>query len=187
MSRRGPWTRPELHEILRRLSRARAERIKAGSHARIARVRLARLTGETQEGLAVESLAVLVTAVPVSLEVALERVERESPLLAEARAGVEAAEGDLVFHKADLWPSLALEVSAGSGRVVDVGTLEVRGGVQLAMALYEGGRKRSRLRGARSALGTAKQDLIAERERAEVQVRSELGPDREPGPRPEGF
>ena len=168
----GTLDQTEVYEIRRRLSKARAERIEAGSHARTSRVRLARLTGGTREGLAADSLAVLVAAVPASLDAAVVRVERESPLLAQARARADAAVGELAFREADLWPDLTLDISAGSGRVVDIETLEVKGGVQLAMALYEGGRKRSRLRGARSALETARQNLVAEKERAEVQVRS---------------
>ena len=168
----GTLDQTELYEIRRRLSRARAERIKAGSHARTSRARLARLTGEVREVLAADSLAVLVAAVPASLEAAVVRAERESPSLTQARARVEAAEGEEAFREADLWPDLTLDISAGSGRVVEIETLEVRGGVQLAMALYEGGRKRSRLRRARSAVETARHNLIAETERVEVQVRS---------------
>ena len=168
----GTLDQTELYKIRRRLSQAQAERIEAGAHARTSRMRLARLTGGHREHLDAESLAVLVASVPVSLDDALTRVERASPMLAQARARVDAAEGELAFRRADLRPSLTLEVNAGSGRVVDIETYEVAGGVQLGVTLYEGGRKRSRLRGAHSAVETARQSLIVERESAEIQVRS---------------
>ena len=168
----GTLDQTELYEIRRRLSQARAERIEAGAHARTSQMRLARLTGGHREALDAKSLAILVASVPASLDDVLMRVERESPLLAQARARAEAAEGELAFRKADLWPSLTLEVNAGTGRVVDIESYEVAGGVQLGMTLYEGGSKRSRLRGARSTVEIARQSLIAERELAEIQVRS---------------
>ena len=68
----GTLDRTELHEILRRLHRARAERIEAASHYRVARARLARLTGADRETLAATSLARLEAAAPPALEEALD-------------------------------------------------------------------------------------------------------------------
>ena len=168
----GTLDRTELHEIRRRHLQARAERIAAGSHARTSSMRLARLTGAYREDLDAGSLADLAAAVPTSLDEALARAERESPTLAQARARVEAVEGELAFRKADLLPSLTLEISAGSGRVVDIESFDVAGSVQLRIPLYEGGRKGARLAVARSAVATARHGATAERELAGIQVRS---------------
>ena len=168
----GALDKTELHEILRRLHRVRAKRIEAGSHYRISRARLARLTGADREDLAAVSLAHLEAAIPVTLKDALARAEGESPALGVARQRLEAAQGELIFRDADLLPILSLEVSAGAGEVGDVDTFDVGGGLNLAVPLYEGGRKRSRLRNARLAVETVRRELTAERERIEVQVRS---------------
>ena len=181
----GTLDQTELYEIRRRLSRARAERIKAGSHARTSRARLARLTGGGSGGIggrlvgcpgrrgSGESGSCCGTC-------------RTGIAVADAGACAGRSRGRRVeaFREADLWPDLTLDISAGSGRVVEIETLEVRGGVQLAMALYEGGRKRSRLRGARSAVETARHNLIADNGTGRGAGTVELGPGREPARAP---
>jgi len=168
----GTLDRTELHEILRRLHRARAERIEAASHYRVARARLARLTGADRETLAATSLARLEAAAPPALEEALAQAERESPALARARQRLEAARGELAFRKAELRPALNLESNTSTGRVCDIETFDSEGGINLSVPLYEGGLKRSRRRHARLAVETARRELTAERERIEVEVQA---------------
>ena len=76
----GTLDRTELFEVLRRLHQARAQRIEASSHYRVARARLARLTGLDHENLAPTSLAKMEMATPADLEYALNQAESRSPL-----------------------------------------------------------------------------------------------------------
>ena len=168
----GTLDRTELYEVLRRLHRARAERIEANSRYRVSRARLARLTGADRKTLAPASLATLELASPASLGAALARGELKSPALARARQRLEAAEGELVFRKAELWPTLSLEVNARAGKVGEINTRDIGGGVNLAMPLYQGGLKRSQLRSARLAVEIARRELTAERERVGIEVQS---------------
>ena len=168
----GTLDRTELYEVLRRLHRVRAGRIRADSHYRVAQARLARLTGVARNDLAITSLAALEAATPATLEDALARGERKSPILAQARQRLEAAEGELAFRKAELWPTLSVQVDASIGKVGPINTRDIGGGVNLDMPLYEGGLKRSKLRSARWAVETARRELTAERERIEIDVRS---------------
>ena len=168
----GSLDRTELFEVLRRLHQARAQRIEANSHFRVARAQLVRLTGADHDDLAPTSLAGLELATPASLEDALIRAENWSPSLARARMRLEAAEGELAFRKAELWPTLSLEVNASAGHVGPIDTRDIVGGVNLSVPMYEGGLKRSQLRGARLAVETARRDLSAERDQVEIDVRS---------------
>ena len=168
----GTLDRTELFEVLRRLHQARAQRIEANSHYRVARAQLVRLTGAAHDDLAPTSLAGLEVATPASLEAALNRAEGRSPSLARARMRLEAAEGELAFRKAELWPTLSLELNASTGNVGQIDTRDIVGGVNLSVPVYEGGLKRSQLRGARLAVETARRDLSAERDQVEIDVRS---------------
>ena len=85
---------------------------------------------------------------------------------------LEAAEGELDFRKAELWPTLSLEVNASAGHVGPINTRDIVGGVNLSVPMYEGGLKRSQLRGARLAVETARRELSAEREQVDINVRS---------------
>ena len=164
--------RTRLHQILRRLHEARAERIEAEARYRVARARLAQLTGANRPDLAPTSLLELEAATPTTLEDALSLADRQSPAVARARQRVESAAGNLAFRKAELWPTLSLEVDARIGNVGEINTRDVSGGVNLAMPLYEGGLKRSQLRGARLAMETAQRELTAQRETVDIEVRS---------------
>ena len=168
----GTLDRTELFEVLRRLHQARAQRIEASSRYRVARAQLARLTGADHDDLAPTSLAGLEVATPASLEYALNQAESKSPSLARARMRLEAAEGELAFRKAELWPVLSLEVNASTGNVGQIDTRDIVGGVNLSVPVYEGGLKRSQLRSARLAVETARRELTAEREQVEIDVRS---------------
>ena len=168
----GTLDRTELFEVLRRLHQARAQRIEAHSRYRVARAQLARLTGLDHESLAPTSLAGLELATPANLEYALNQAENQSPSLLRARMRLEAAEGELDYREAELWPTLSLEVNASAGHVGPIDTRDIVGGVNLSMPMYEGGAKRSQMRGARLAVETARRELSAEREQVDIDVRS---------------
>ena len=142
-----------LFEVLRRLHRARAERLEAHSHYQVARARLARLTGADRDDLALVSLSALALAAPANLQGALEQGERDSPALARARQRLEVAEGELAWRKAELWPLLSLQADASMGKVGEISTRDVSGVLNLEVPLYEGGLKRAQLRGARLGCG----------------------------------
>ena len=141
----GTLDRTELFEVLRRLHQARAQRIEAHSRYRVARAQLARLTGLDHESLAPTSLAGLELATPADLEYALNQAENQSPSLLRARMRLEAAEGELDFRKAELWPTLSLEVNASAGHFGEIDTRDIVGGVNLSVPVYEGGLKRSQV------------------------------------------
>lgn len=180
----GALDRTELFEVLRRQHQARALRLEASSRYYVARAQLARLTGSDHEKLAPGSLAALELATPASLEYALDLAGNQSLSLLRARMRLEAAEGELAFRKAELWPTLSLEVNASTGNVGrgaasgprpsigEIHTTDMVAGVNLSMPLYEGGLKRSQLRGARLALETARWELSAEQEKVDIDVRS---------------
>ena len=168
----GTLDRTELFEVLRRQHQGRAQRIEANSRYRVARAQLARLTGSIHDNLAPTSLAGLELATPANLEYALNQAESQSPSLLRARMRLEAAEGELDYRKAELWPTLSLEVNASAGHVGPIDTRDIVGGVNLSVPMYEGGLKRSQLRGARLAVETARRELSAEREQVDINVRS---------------
>ena len=168
----GTLDRTELFEVLRRQHQARAQRIEAQSRYRVARAQLARLTGADHDNLAPTSLAGLEVATPANLDYALNQAEGRSPSLLRARMRLEAAEGELDFRKAELWPTLSLELNASAGHFGDIDTRDIVGGVNLSVPVYEGGMKRSQMRGARLAVETARRDLAAERELVDINVRS---------------
>ena len=168
----GTLDRTELFEVLRRQHQARALRIEADSRYRVARAQLARLTGSDHDKLVPGSLAGLDVATPTSLEQALNQSATRSPALLRARMRLEAAKGALAFRKAELWPTLSMEVNASTGNVGQIETSDVFGGVNISVPVYEGGVKRSRLRGARLAVETARRELSAQREQVDIDVRS---------------
>ncbi len=168
----GTMDRTELYEVLRRQHQARAQRIEANSRYRVARAQLARLTGADHDNLAPTSLAGLELVTPANMEEALNQAESRSPALARARMRLEAAEGELAFRKAELWPVLTLEVNASTGNVGQINTRDIVGGVNLSVPVYEGGLKRSQLRSARLAVETTRRELAAERDQVEIDVRS---------------
>ena len=164
--------RTQLYQILRRLHEARATRIEADARYRVARTQLAQLTGANRPALAAASMLNLEAITPATLEDALSLAERQSPSVARARQRVESAAGNLAFRKAELWPTLSLELGANVGNVGEINTRDINGGVNLAMPLYEGGLKRSQLRGARLAVETAQRDLAAQRATVDMDVRA---------------
>ena len=168
----GTLDRTELFEVLRRRHQAKALRIEARSRYRVAKAQLSRLTGSSHDSLAPTSLAGLELVTPANLEYALNQAESRSPSLLRARMRLEAAEGELDFRKAELWPTLSLEVNASAGHFGQIDTRDIVGGVNLSVPIYEGGLKRSQLRGAKLAVETARRELTAEREQIDIDVRS---------------
>ncbi len=168
----GILDRTELHELRLRLSQARAKRVTASSEYRVARARLAQLTGADRPVLSASSLAHLREAVPPALDEALQRARNGSPGRVAALRRLEATEGELTFRKADLLPSLSLDARVQTGRVGDIRTFDMGGGVRLSVSLYEGGEKRARRRRAIFAVEVARRELTAEWERIEIAVQS---------------
>ena len=168
----GTLDQTELYEILRRLHRTRAKRVEAGAQYRVQQATLARLTGATRKNLLMDSLILLQQAMPANLEALLTHLERHSPELAQARQRLKAAKGDLIFQKAELFPNLNLLLNANTGHIDNIETLDINGGVNLEIPLYDGGVKRSRLRNARLAVQTVHRELRAERERIEIEVQA---------------
>ena len=165
--------RTEVHELARRRHRATAARLEAGARYRTARTRLARLTGTVQAEVAAESLEVLPAALPPSLDATLAQAVRQSPVLAQARARLAAAEAELAVRRAEFWPTLSVEVQARTGQVSAIDIFNVGSGLTLDIPLYEGGLLRAQVQTARAAVATAQWELAAEQERIETEARAQ--------------
>ena len=165
--------RTEVHELARRRHRATAERLEAGARYRMARTRLAHLTGTEHAAVAAESLEVLLAALPPSLDATLAKAVQQSPVLAQARARLGAAEAELAVRRAEFWPTLSLEVQARTGQVSAIDIFNVGSGLTLDVPLYEGGLLRAQVQTARAAVATARWELAAEQERVETEARAQ--------------
>ena len=169
----GALDRTQLLQILHRLHRARAQRIEADSLYRIARTRLARLTGADHDQLVVASVTLIKTTIPAGLDDALRLAERMSLVVAQARQRLKAAEEELIFRQAELMPVISFEVNASIAKVGNINTLDVGGSVNLFVPLYEGGLNRSQQRNARLAVETAQQELVSAQEQMVIEIRSQ--------------
>ena len=165
--------RTEVHELARRRHRATAARVEAGARYRTARTRLTRLTGAAPTPVAVEALETLPAMMPASLDAAVARAIQHAPVLVQARARVAAAEGELAVRRAEVWPTLSLEVQARTGQVSDIAIFNVGSGLIVDVPLYEGGLLRAQVQTARAAVSTARWELAAERERVETETRAQ--------------
>ena len=165
--------RTEVHELARRRHRATAARLEAGVRYRTARTRLARLTGTEYAAVAAESLDVLLAALPPSLDTTLAKAVQQSPVLAQTRARLGAAEAELAVRRAEFWPTLSLEVQARTGQVSAIDIFNVGSGLTLDIPLYEGGLLRAQVQTARAAVATARWELAAEQERVETEARAQ--------------
>ena len=165
--------RTEVHELARRRHRATAERLEAGARYRTAQTRLARLTGIEHAAVAAESLDVLLAVMPMSLDATLAKVVQQSPVLAQARARLAAAEAELAVRRAEFWPTLSLEVQARTGQVSAIDIFNVGSGLTLDVPLYEGGLLRAQVQTARAAVATARWELAAEQEQVETEARAQ--------------
>ena len=165
--------RTEVHELARRRHRATAARLEAGARYRTAQTRLARFTGSDHVVVAAESLDVLLAAMPPGLDATLVRTVQQSPVLAQARARLAAAEAELAVRQAEFWPTLSLEVQARTGQVSAINIFNVGSGLTLDVPLYEGGLLRAQVQTARVAVATARWELAAEQERVETEARTQ--------------
>ena len=132
-----------------------------------------RLTGAALVPVTIAALETLPAAVPASLDAAVVRAIQHAPLLTQARARVAAAEGELAVRRAELWPTLSLEVQARTGQVSDIAIFNVGSGLIVDVPLYEGGLLRAQVQTARAAVSTARWELAAERERVETETRAQ--------------
>ena len=165
--------RTEVHELARRRHRTTAARLEAGARYRTARTRLARLTGSDHAEVMAESLEVLLDALPPSLDATLAQAVRQSPVLAQARARLTAAEAELAVRRAEFWPTLSVEVQARTGQVSAIDIFNVGSGLTLDVPLYEGGLLRAQVQTAQAAVATARWELEAEQERVETEARAQ--------------
>ena len=165
--------RTEVHELARRRHRATAARLEAGARYRTARTRLARLTGTEYAEVAAESLDVLLAAMPMNLDATLAKAVQQSPVLAQARARLAAAEAELAVRRAEFWPTLSLEVQARTGQVSAIDIFNVGSGLTLDVPLYEGGLLRAQVQTAQAAVATARWELAAEQERVETEAQAQ--------------
>ena len=165
--------RTEVHELARRRHRATAARVEAGARYRTAKTRLTRLTGTAPAPVAVAALETLPATMPTSLDAALAQARQHAPVLVQARARLAAAEGELAVRRAELWPTLSLEVQARTGQVSDIAIFNVGSGLIVDVPLYEGGLLRAQVQTARATVSTARWELAAERERVETETRAQ--------------
>ena len=165
--------RTEVHELARRRHRATAARVEAGARYRTAKTRLTRLTGAALAPVTIAALETLPAAMPTSLDAALTQARQRAPVLTQARARVAAAEGELAVRRAEVWPTLSLEVQARTGQVSDIAIFNVGSGLIVDVPLYEGGLLRAQVQTARAAVSTARWELAAERERVETETQAQ--------------
>ena len=165
--------RTEVHELARRRHRATAARVEAGARYRTAKTRLTQLTGTMSGAVTVAALETLPAAVPTSLESALAQAQQHAPLLVQAGARLAAAEGELAVRRAELWPTLSLEVQARTGQVSDIAIFNVGSGLIVDVPLYEGGLLRAQVQTARATVSTARWELAAEQERVETETQAQ--------------
>ncbi len=165
--------RTEVHELARRRHRATAARVEAGARYRTATTRLTRLTGIAPAPITVAALETLPATMPTSLDAALAQARQHAPVLVQARARLAAAEGELAVRRAELWPTLSLEVQARTGQVSDIAIFNVGSGLIVDVPLYEGGLLRAQVQTARAAVSTARWELAAEQERVETETQAQ--------------
>ena len=76
-------------------------------------------------------------------------------------------------RRAELWPTLSLEVQARTGQVSDIAIFNVGSGLIVDVPLYEGGLLRAQVQTARTAVSTARWELAAKQERVETETRAQ--------------
>ena len=166
----GKSDQTQVHEVLRYLHEARAQRIEADTAYRRAQYELARLTGAIRENLEAEGLGLLEQAQPGTLEAATARALEEAPIAGKARQNLAVAQSRMEYQRADLWPSLELQLGGSDGHVGKVKTRDADAQLMLRMPIFEGGRKFARVRKARYALEAAEHDLSADLEQLELNI-----------------
>lgn len=160
----------QMHEVLRYLHQARAQRIEAETAYNRAQSELARLTGDIRENLDADDLVELQRRQPPTLAEARTRGLEGAPIAGKARQNLEVADSRMKFQRAELWPSLDLKLGGGEGYVGEIKTRDADVQLVLSMPLFEGGRKFAALRKARYARDAAQYDLDADMEQLELNI-----------------
>lgn len=166
----GRSDQTQVHEVLRYLHQARAERIEADTAYRRAQYELARLTGAIRENLDAEDLGMLERVQPETLEAARNRGLEGAPIAGKARQNLVVARSRMEFQRSELWPQLELKLGGSDGYVGDIQTRDADAQLMLRMPIFEGGRKFARLRKSRYAMEAAEYDLDADMEQLELNI-----------------
>ena len=160
----------QVHEVLRYLHQARAQRIEAVTAYQRAQFELARLTGAIRENLEAEGLTGLKRGLPVTLEAARTRGLEGAPMAGKARQNLVVAENRMKFQRAELWPRLELKLGGSDGYVGEIKTRDADAKLLLRMPIFEGGKKFAQVRKARYAVEAAEYDLEADMEQLELNI-----------------
>lgn len=166
----GRSDQTQVHEVLRYLHQARAQRIEADTAYRRAQYELARLTGAIRENLQANDLGALEQAQPDTLEAATARALEEAPIAGKARQSLAVAQSRMEYQRAELWPSLELKLGGSDGYVGQIKTRDADAQLMLRMPIFEGGRKFARARKARYAMEAAEHDLSADLEQLGLNI-----------------
>ena len=166
----GRSDQTQVHEVLRYLHQARAQRIEADTAYRRAQYELARLTGAIRENLQAGDLGALEQAQPGTLEAARARAQEAAPIAGKARQNLAVAQSRMEYQRAELWPSLELKLGGSDGHVGEIKTRDADAQLMLRMPIFEGGRKFARARKARYAMEAAEHDLSADLEQLELNI-----------------
>lgn len=166
----GRSDQTQVHEVLRYLHQARAERIEADTAYRRAQYELARLTGAIRENLDAEGLGMLERVHPETLDAAKSRGLEGAPIAGKARQNLVVARSRMEFQRSELWPQLELKLGGSDGYVGEIQTRDADAQLMLRMPIFEGGRKFARLRKSRYAMEAAEYDLDADLEQLELNI-----------------
>ena len=166
----GKSDQTQLHEVLRYLHEARAQRIEAETAYRRAQFELARLSGAIRENLDAKGLSGLERAQPESLEAARGRGLEGAPIAGKARQSLVVARSQMEYQRSELWPLLELKLGGSDGYVGEIQTRDADAQLMLRMPIFEGGRKFARLRKSRYAMEAAEYDLDADLEQLELNI-----------------
>ncbi|MXW45280.1 MAG: hypothetical protein F4109_07570 [Gammaproteobacteria bacterium] len=166
----GRSDQTQVHEVLRYLHQARAQRIEADTAYRRAQYELARLTGAIRENLDAEGLGMLERVQPETLDAARNLGLDGAPIAGKARQSLVVARSRMEFQRSELWPQLELKLGGSEGYVGEIQTRDADAQLMLRMPIFEGGRKFARVRKARYAMEAAEYDLDADLEQLELNI-----------------
>ena len=166
----GRSDQTQVHEVLRYLHQARAERIEADTAYRRAQYELARLTGAIRENLDAEGLGLLERVLPETLDAAKNLGMDGAPIAGKARQNLVVARSRMEFQRSELWPQLELKLGGSDGYVGEIQTRDADAQLMLRMPIFEGGRKFARVRKARYAMEAAEYDMDADLEQLELNI-----------------
>lgn len=166
----GRSDQTQVHEVLRYLHQARAERIEADTAYRRAQFELARLTGAIRENLDAEGLGMLERVQPETLDAARNLGLEGAPIAGKARQNLVVARSRMEFQRSELWPQLELKLGGSDGYVGEIQTRDADAQLMLRMPIFEGGRKFARVRKSRYAMEAAEHDLDADLEQLELNI-----------------